>query len=349
MKFKVTKAEVEARLKQVGISGILVAQTDPTGKPIRDAAAAQKRAEAAYAKVMAGEAFEKVVAEYSDDPNTKAKKGFINTFPLDEFEKIVVSSDPNYQFDKGSLQAEQVLKPLKTNWGYFIFRIDSIITPEKKEYQEKYDKAEEELLITKFQSSKEFSDWISKIVKKANEEVEILDPALRAYRLKEKEKWTEAAAAYQKAIKKKYYKNKLDIYQDLATVYTKLKKLAEAIAILQKVPTSLQEGEDYKIALAKAHFENKNNAETKKILKALSQDNPDNISLHQRLKAVYEELKFTKEAQAEANIITAIEKKNAEAAKKYEEELKQKEAAAAASPTPSAETTAKPTATAGNQ
>ena len=96
--------------------------------------------------------------------------------------------------------------------------------------------------------------------------MEILDPGLRAYRLMRDEKWKEAAEAYEKALKKKYYKNRTDTYVNASNVYIKLNRASQAIEILDKAPAEVKADLEFQISLANAYREDKQPEKAEKML-----------------------------------------------------------------------------------
>lgn len=93
---------------------------------------ARLKADTVYQKLLAGESFEKLVEEYSQDQASKSNGGVMNYF----------SSISNYpeQFKEiafGLANKEDFSKPFKTDYGYHVIKlIDKKSVPEMKEVEE---------------------------------------------------------------------------------------------------------------------------------------------------------------------------------------------------------------------
>jgi peptidyl-prolyl cis-trans isomerase SurA len=92
---------------------------------------AKLKADSAYQKIMAGESFEKVVEQYSQDQGSKGNGGMMNYF----------SSYSNYpeKFKEiaFALQKDEVSKPFQTDYGYHILKlVDKKSVPDFKEVEE---------------------------------------------------------------------------------------------------------------------------------------------------------------------------------------------------------------------
>ena len=114
--------------------------------------------------------------------------------------------------------------PVKTSAGYHIIKF---LTKEWQPAKNGKNKPalRKEILAEKFVASDQINTWLQKQADEA--EVVILDPALRAFRLRTENKFTEAAQAYEKALADKRYKNNLDIYIATAQTYKEAEKYDE--------------------------------------------------------------------------------------------------------------------------
>jgi parvulin-like peptidyl-prolyl isomerase len=331
LKIKIPKEQVVGMLEQIGVSHILVGLKDSSGKEIRTDAQAVARANEVYAKVSEGGDFSELAKQYSDDPGSKDKGGSLGKMPVDQFKNSMVKP-----FVDGALalKAGQFSKPVKSDFGYHIIKLDSRDMPKGKEYKEKYQETEDDLLMRQAPYDQAFQDWLQNLYKKAQDNMEIQDPGLRAYRLKQEQKWQEAAQAYQKAITRKYYKGKADVYIEASEVYRELKQPKEAIAILKKAPADAQDTIEYQTALAKAYVDagqkNTAKAELTKFSAAHSETN-----VHEQLKALFTEFKMTDEAAKEDQLLKELERKEKEAMEKYQQSLNQQQSGTQASPNPS--------------
>jgi len=318
----VSKEEVERSLiKDIAVSHILIGLNDENNKPLRTEEEALKRANEVLAKLNSGADFAELVKTYSDDPGSIEKGGKYGPMPVQEFASTMVR-----EFVEGSLALEKVgdiSKPVKTQYGYHIIRLDERTMPQGDEYEEQYKANEENLLLMTAQTNEEFVNWMKKISKEAAEKVDILDPGLRAYKLAIEKKWAEAATAYEKALKKKYYKKQWDLYLELSDVYVNLKKFEEAQAILKKIPADFQDSFEYQLALAKVYKEDKKADKAEKLLLEFGGKHADDLGIHQALQKTFTDWKMTEAAKKEEQIIAKLQKKQEEELKEYQRSLEQ--------------------------
>ncbi|NLW46520.1 MAG: tetratricopeptide repeat protein [Firmicutes bacterium] len=249
-KMEVPEAEVRAELERITVRHILIGFTDSDGKTLRTSDQALARADEVYRKVIAGGDFEQLVLEYTDDPGTRATGGVIGPMSLADFVANMVG-----EFTEGALALSlgEVSKPVKSQFGYHIIRMDQQGTPEGDQYLAEYKEVEDELLFIKVTESPELNEWMDQLFKEAREAMIILDPALRAYRLSNQEKWAEAAKYYRKALKTKYYAKKWAVYLDAANAYLMLQQRAKALKVLEKVAVEAQNTSEYQDMLQRAH------------------------------------------------------------------------------------------------
>ncbi len=321
LKVKVTKAQVDGMLEQIEVNHILVGLKTSDNKTRTDAEALA-RANEVYAKVTADSAkFAELAKQYSDDPGSKDKSGSLGQMPLEQFKTGMVK-----EFVDGTMALKngEISKPVKTQYGYHIIQLVSRQKPTGKDYEEKYKETANDLLVQQAPYDQAFQAWLQKVYKKAESNMEILDPALRAFRLNQEQKWAEAGKAYEKAASKAYYKNRIDIYVDGADALVKAKQAKDAITLLKKLPAPSQDVIDYQIALAKAYFGDGQKATAKQILTKFGAAHPNEASIHERLKATYTEFKMTAEASKEDSILATLAKKDQEMLQKYQQDLSQK-------------------------
>ncbi len=321
LKITIPESEILGELEQIQVSHVLVGLKDQSGKPLRSDAEAVKRANEVYKKANSGGDFSQLAKEYSDDPGSKDKGGIIGPMGVAPFKSNMVKEFADTSL---ALKEGEISKPVKTQFGYHIIKLDSRSMPKGDDYKEKYKEVEDNLLLQKAQQSKEFQDWLQKLYKKAQDGLEILDPGLRAFRLKQEEKWNEASQAYQKALQKKYYKNRLDTYTEAAEVYLKMKQPKEAVAVLKKAPATFTDDVDYQVALANAYKEDKDNQKAQDILVKFSDSHADDIMVHQKLQEIFTSWNLTDLAAKETQKIESIKKQEENNLKKYQESLNQK-------------------------
>jgi parvulin-like peptidyl-prolyl isomerase len=321
LKITVARAEILGQLEQITVSHILIGLKDANNKPRTDAQASQLANEV-YQKATSGGDFAQLAKQYSEDPGSKDKGGQYGPMPINQFKG---SMAPEFVNGSLALKAGQISKPVKTQFGYHIIKLDSRGLPTGSEYKEKYKQVYDSMLARKAQESPLYSDWVQKINRKAQTKLEILDPGLRAFRLKTEEKWAEAAQAYEKAFKKAYYKSQVETYIDASDVYLKLKQPKEAIAILKKAPASSSDMIDYQVALANAYKTDNKQAKGQEILVKYGQTHADDAKIHSQLKDIYTSWNLPDLAAKEAQIISDIQKKEQEKALQYQEELKKQQ------------------------
>lgn len=320
LKLEVPEEEVREQLEQITISHILIGLNDTEGKAVRSQAEALARANEVHKKAVAAGDFAELVKQYSDDPGSKDTGGVYGPMPLAQFKGSMVK-----EFSEGALALNEgeISKPVKTEFGYHVIRLDKREMPEGDDYTAKYKEAEDGLLMSKAQESPEFEKWLTNLYKEAGEKMTILDPAMRAYRLSGQEKWAEAATAYEKALKLKYYKKQWDVYLDTADVYVKLKQPANALEVLEKVSGDAQDTIKYQIVLATVYKEDGKPDQAQQVLSDYGAKNPDDKLVHQQLKATFTEWEMTEAAEKEEDLIAEIEKREQAQLEEYQQNLEQ--------------------------
>jgi hypothetical protein len=319
----VTKAEVEGYLEEITVSHILIGLKDQSGKNLRTEAEALQRAEEVYQKVAAKGDFAQLAKEYSDDPGSKDKGGVIGPMPVQQFKTSMVKE---FVAEALSLKTGEYTKPVKTSYGYHIIKLDKRSLPTGSAYKEKYTEIAESLLVQKYTQSAKYQNWMKKLTTDAEAKMEILDPAIRAYRLVQKEKWEEAAQAYEKALKRKYYKGQWELYLEAAKAYTKATKYADAQTVLKKIPAQYQDMIDYQITLATVYKENKQPKKAAEVLLAYGNKHAQETNVHQQLQQVFTEWKMTAAAAQETDILAKLKQKEEAEQQKYQQQLEQKNA-----------------------
>lgn len=318
LKIEVSKNEVLEQIEQVTVSHILIGLNDSEDKLLRTEAEALARANEVYTKATSGSDFAELAKQYTDDTGSKESGGSLGTMSISQFKGTMVQ-----EFANGALALKEgeISKPVKSSYGYHIIKLDKREMPTGDDYKTKYKEAEDALLLSKTQQSSEFEKWITKVYENAESKMEILDPAMRAYQLTSKEKWTEAASAYEKAFKLKYYKKNWPLYIEASKVYLKLNKSEEALAVLKKVSAEAQDNIEYQIALATVYKESSKPKKAEEILTAFSAKNPDDKYIHQQLKEQFTTWKMTKAAEKEAEIVANLEKKEQAEMEAYQNQL----------------------------
>jgi foldase protein PrsA len=100
---------------KVKVQHILISLNDEKGKNKRTEPQAKTRAEEVKKKLEAGGDFSKLAKQYSDDPESKNKGGFVEG-PADLF-------FPEFAKVAKTLPLNKISNPVKTNYGYHIMRV----------------------------------------------------------------------------------------------------------------------------------------------------------------------------------------------------------------------------------
>lgn len=320
LEITIPKEEVLGYVEEIAVSHVLVSTTDGN-KEIRSNAQALARANEVYQKLTKNGDFVEIAKEYSDDPGSKDDGGSLGTMPIEYFKNGMVKEFVDATL---ALKPGEISKPVKSDFGYHVIRLDSRKMPTGEEYDEKYREIEDNLLYQKAEYDPKYREWLEGVFKNAEENVEILDPGLRAFRLMKDEKWKEAAEAYEKTLKKKYYKNKIDTYVNIATVYLKLNQASKAIEVLDKAPAAVKADLEFQVALGNAYREDEQLEKAKELLLGYGEDHLDNAEVHERLKTVFSEWEMTDAVEKEEKILANIKKTEEEALKKYQQELEER-------------------------
>ena len=217
------------RLEQIEISHILIGTKDQDGKEILSEAEALKKANDIYQQAIGGSDFAELAKQNSTDPGSKDKGGSLGKMPLSQFKQSMVKEFVDAAM---TLKVGEISKPVKSTYGYHVLKLVARDMPKGKDYETQYKEAEDELLAQKTQEADSaYMKWEKENNTKATEKMEILDPCLRGYRLAQQQKWAEAVLAYEKALKKPYYKNQIGTYHSASEAYLQLKKPDQALLL----------------------------------------------------------------------------------------------------------------------
>lgn len=318
----IPKEKIEEELEEITVSHILIGLTDQSGETTRTQTQALARAKEVYAKATAADSnFAELAKQYSDDPGSSQNGGTYGPMSVSQFKSSMVS-----QFVQGALALKEgeISQPVKTDYGYHVIRLDKQEMPAGDAYDEKYADAERILAITEAQQDPKFDEWLTQIRETAIKEAEILDPALLGNKLIGEEKWEEAAASYEKALKSKYYKQQWDLYITASRVYLELEQPAKAFEVLERVPEVNRENYQYQEALALAHKADNNLEQAEAIMAAYGERNAEDKVIHQQLEQLFTEWELTEAAAKEKAIVTELEKKEAADLAEYQRNLEEK-------------------------
>lgn len=244
-----------------------------------------------YAQIQGGADFAELAKAKSEDPGSKEQGGSLGF--IERGQMVAPFEEAAF-----GLKAGEMSKPVKTSFGYHIVKVTNRREAKGEEFDSVKADLRNQLLMQKYQSEK-FNEWHEKQKKAAK--VEILDPAMRAYRLKTDQKWKEAAAAYEKAIKRQ--KKNVDLYLSLADVYRQDKQFAKAAELLEKARK--QWPTDFRVvfSLAESYAGAKNKSKVAEILVLAGKQSGNDVAKHQEIKRIYELAGMKKEADNTQKLI----------------------------------------------
>ena len=173
---------------QAEIRHILISDPDP-GK-------AQKLAWEVYGQLKNGAEFAKLAAQYSADTGTISKGGLMGAFTPEKAGSIL---GPKIF----SVKAGELIPPFQTQSGYEIILVQRFIG-----FYHPKPEFENMLLVESFGNSPQFNDWLAQI--KPKMAIEILDPAMNAYRLYRNGRFEQAGASYERVYAVSRNQNHLD-------------------------------------------------------------------------------------------------------------------------------------------
>lgn len=317
---KVTDQEIKSLYEELEMAHILVATNDKVKSPAYSDADALKRANEAYDKIKGGTDFATVAKEYTDDASGKDNGGLL---PRQNLASLQAGFDQDFMKAAVKLKSGQVSTPVKTQFGYHIIKMVDRKEAKGKDFNAIKEDYRTDILAQKLQQQKgdKLNKWLKDEMDKAN--IVVLDPALRAYRLKLEKKWAESAAAYAKALKKKQNQLEVDLYVSASQVLRESKKYIEAIDVLNTYPEEGRLDIRIQTELARINDAMGQKDEAKQILARLSKRIGEEPLMQGKVLSVMKELKYDDEAKALAEKIDKIQKKKAEQAKAEDELLQQ--------------------------
>jgi foldase protein PrsA len=191
----IVMAEMEAKYQQHVIDNYLVLARhilviDP------DFEKARQLAGEVYRQLKNGADFAKLAMEYSADEQTKLAGGLLEPFAKNamapEVGEIVFQA-----------KAGELIQPIRSRRGYEIIQVEKFINlaHPKPEFTDMY-------WVEKFGQSEQYKTWVTGL--RAKKKIEILDPALKAYRFYSKGQYNQAGAFYEKVYTANKNQNSLD-------------------------------------------------------------------------------------------------------------------------------------------
>jgi len=133
-----------------------------------DADKAKAEADEIYAKIMAGEKFEALAKEFSDDIGSSSEGG-----DLGFFGKGIM--DTNFEDTAFALKTGEVSKPVRSEFGYHVIRLDEIKPSKGKSLNDV--RAELEAELKKQKAEKLYFDKVEILANMAYEAPDSLEPA----------------------------------------------------------------------------------------------------------------------------------------------------------------------------
>lgn len=328
----VTQAEIRDAYATRTLSHILLGTQAEAGG-MTDAEA-KKKADEVYAKIKAGGDWDKLAKEYSTDTSNKDKGGSLGEIKVND---LKTSYDKAFTEAALKLKKGEYSEPVKSQFGYHLIKLVDSRDASGPEFKNESRATEAELVAQKFFADEnKYKDWVQ--ARTADAEVIILDPALRAYQLKIKGEWAEAAKFYEKAVKMRQHRWDRDVFLSALEVFEHEKQLDKAITYGRRALGRLSEDMDLNAAVGKALYTRNKDKDRKDGLALLAKAKSlagDDMQALGKIARVYQDLKLTKESQAIEKKIQDLLKAQAEEEarqqKEYEEELakQQKEAATA--------------------
>jgi len=298
----------EERIKELyevmAISHILIgANPEFTEDPLSDSEALAK-AESIYTKIMNGESFAQLAAESSDCLESAKAGGRLGLNTIVNFQR---SYDRDFMEAALQLEVGEVSTPVKTEYGYHLIRLDDMKLAEGEEWEKEKENIRKNLLVEEFIGGGEITAWMEE--QKNAAEIVVLDPALRAYRLRKEEKWPEAALAYEKAMSDKRYRDNLQTYLSTVQVYLEMEDFDSALNILARVPEKLRENLEYTLEKARVYHARGTVEEMEELLAAAEEKAGENTNELSQILYVFRELELAEEAERLEGKITAIQEK----------------------------------------
>lgn len=303
-KLAVTEEEVIENYETMELSHILIATNSQVTEESLSSEAALQRAQNIYRKLQAGENFEDLAREYSHDASNKDQGGLLGTATISYFKSDFV---PEFVEAAEKLEVGQYSAPVKTQFGYHLIKMNDKRLAQGEEWEKAKEKISDELYAQKFQTEKRQA-WLTNLREK-EAKVEILDPSLLGYHLAGKEKWAEAAQAYEKAITDKRYKNDINTFLALADTYKEAKNFEAALEVFTRLPKELVN--DFNVPIAKVDIYNAQGQkdQAKQALLEAQAKAGDEIMLLNQVLSKMNELELTSEAKALQEKISTLQAK----------------------------------------
>lgn len=261
--------------RKVDIKNILIAINDSRTKE-----QAEEIANTVYSKLKAGESFDEMVKQYSEDSESKENGG----------QKTNISQGYNeIDFDKVVFSAEegQLLEPIHLAKGYEIIFIQKV-----KDFTHPEEEYSEIVLVEKFLNSEKYDEWIESI--KKDYAIEITGAQFKAFRAYKDENYEEAGRLYMEAYEKSKDLTFIDRACETYTLSKNWNELKKASQIGYKArPDNVL----YYIHEAKGFYNSGNQEEGLKKMAEAKSKAKDSVYFLGVIKNTYEELGLSTEAE----------------------------------------------------
>lgn len=260
---------------KVDLKNILIAINDSRTKE-----QAEEIAKTVYSKLKAGESFEELVIQYSEDSASKEnggkKENVTQGYNGADFDKVVFSAKEG-----------QLLEPIYLTKGYEIIYIQKV-----KDFTHPQEEYSETVLVEKFLNSEKYVEWLESI--KKDYQIEITAPQYKAFRAYRNKNYEEAGILYQQA----YERTKDLTYIDRACEsYSFAENWAELVKVSQIGYKARPENVLYYIHEAKGVYKSGNQEEGLKKMKDATSKAKDSVYYLGVIRNTYEELGLSDEAE----------------------------------------------------
>jgi len=224
-----------------------------------------------YDKLKNNENFAALAKQYSDDEETRESGGVIEELRAGFNEAV---------FDNAVFTSEagQLLEPIEIARGYEIVYVDKVT-----DFSRTRDEYAELLTVEKFMQSDAYKEWFEEY--KKNYDIEITDPAMKAFRLFREKQYEEAAKCYEElylAKKDGYYIEQACEAYKLAENWSKLIETGQ-LAIKDN-PSYVQ----YYLYQAEGEFKGGDRNKARELMKEAEEKSGDNTYYLDLIRKMYE-------------------------------------------------------------
>jgi tetratricopeptide (TPR) repeat protein len=252
-----------------------------------DRVKAQQRAAALYRQLEDGADFSALAERYSSDEATKSAGGLQPPFSSASATPLV--AETVFKSRPGEL-----LAPLPAKSGYEIIRVDRFI-----DYYHPKPEFSDMVLMEKFGTSDRFKTWIEGIKSKSS--IEILDPAMKAYRLYRHGRYNDAGALYEKVFRKRHKEAHLQRAVECYRMTKNWKKVLRLSGIgIEKYPHNI----DYRLHNAEALYRKGRVDDALKVMKDAESRIQGSVVLRESVIQMYATLGLAKEAERVKNTLS---------------------------------------------